>query len=114
MDIPVDFAFFTCIDTSFDSQKKTAFEEETKDLHGIDFLINVSNDINTKTEKENSFYEKVFSPKKIIVTNVLIIINILVYIISTISVQQTAQEQLQEASSGQAAAQPTQGLGIHP
>ncbi len=59
-------------------------EEETKDLHGIDFLINVSNDINTKTEKENSFYEKVFSPKKIIVTNVLIIINVLVYIISTI------------------------------
>ena len=57
-------------------------EEEIKDLHGLDFLINVSNDINNKTEKENEFYEKVFSPKKIVATKVLILINIIVFVLS--------------------------------
>ena len=57
-------------------------EEEIKDLHGLDFLLNVSNDINKKTEKENKLYEKVFKQKKIIVTNILIIINIIIYLLS--------------------------------
>lgn len=57
-------------------------EEEIKDLHGLDFLINVSNDINNKTEKENEFYEKVFSPKKIVATKVLILINVIVFVLS--------------------------------
>lgn len=57
-------------------------EEELKDLHGLDFLVNVSNDINQKTESENSFYEKVFSPKKIVVTKVLIVLNIIIFILS--------------------------------
>ena len=59
-------------------------EEEIKDLHGIDFLINVSNDINEKTLSENEFYEKVFSPKKIVATKVLIIVNVIVFILSFI------------------------------
>ncbi len=59
-------------------------EEEIKDLHGIDFLINVSNDINEKTLSENEFYEKVFSPKKIIATKVLIIVNVIIFILSFI------------------------------
>lgn len=57
-------------------------EEEVKNLHGLDFLINVSNDINNKTEKENEFYEKVFSPKKIVATKVLILINVIVFVLS--------------------------------
>lgn len=57
-------------------------EEEIKNLHGLDFLINVSNDINNKTEKENEFYEKVFSPKKIVATKVLILINVIVFVLS--------------------------------
>lgn len=60
-------------------------EEEIKDLHGLDFLINVSNDINKKTENDNKFYEKVFKPKKIVVTKMLILINILIYIISLLA-----------------------------
>ena len=56
--------------------------EEIKDLHGLDFLLNVSNDINNKTEKENRFYENVFKPKKIVVTKLLIMINVIVYILS--------------------------------
>ena len=59
-------------------------EEKIKDLHGIDFLINVSNDINEKTLSENEFYERVFSPKKIVATKVLIIVNVIVFILSFI------------------------------
>lgn len=57
-------------------------DEEIKDLHGLDFLINVSNDINKKTEKDNRFYESVFKPKKIVVTKLLILINVIIYIFS--------------------------------
>ena len=57
-------------------------EEEIKDLHGLEFLLNVSNDINKKTERENKFYESVFKQKKIIITNVLIIINIAMFLLS--------------------------------
>lgn len=56
-------------------------DEEVKDLHGLDFLINVSNDINKKTERDNKFYENVFKPKKIVVTKVLIWINVLIYLL---------------------------------
>ena len=59
-------------------------DEEIKDLHGLDFLLNVSNDINKKTEKENTFYEKVFSEKKIIITKILIGINLIVYALALI------------------------------
>lgn len=46
---------------------------------GLDFIINVTNDLNKKTEKENRNYEKTFKPKKIIATNVLMAICILFY-----------------------------------
>ena len=59
-------------------------DEKISGLHGLDFLLNVSNDINKKTEKENKFYEKVFSEKKIIITKILIGINIFIYILSLI------------------------------
>ncbi len=49
---------------------------------GIDFLVNITNDINKKTEATNKAYEKVFKPKKIIVIKALIIINILMYLIT--------------------------------
>ena len=54
-------------------------DEDIKNLHGLDFLINVSNDINKKTEKDNKFYEHVFKPKKIVITKLLILINIIVF-----------------------------------
>ena len=46
---------------------------------GLDFIINVTNDLNKKTERENKNYEKIFKPKKIIATNVLMIVCILFY-----------------------------------
>lgn len=60
-------------------------EEEIKDLHGLDFLINVSNDINKKTESDNKFYESVFKPKKIVITKLLILINVIIYVFSILA-----------------------------
>ncbi len=50
----------------------------TKD--GIDLVVNVTKDINKKTAKENKAFEKIFSPKKIVITKVLIVINVLLFI----------------------------------
>ncbi len=51
------------------------------DKDNVDLLINVTNDINEKTAKDNKVYESVFKPKKIIVTNVIITLCVLVYIL---------------------------------
>lgn len=50
----------------------------------LEFFINVTNDINKKTEANNSFYEKVFSKKYPIVTYTLIAINIFMYVLAMI------------------------------
>ena len=55
---------------------------DTKD--GIEFLINVTNDINKKTEKETKEYERVFKKKNINLTYIFLAINILIYIIGTV------------------------------
>lgn len=48
----------------------------------MDFFINVTNDINTKTEEKNRIYEKTFRKKRIVITYALIAINIIVFILS--------------------------------
>ena len=52
---------------------------------GIDLIINVTTDINEKTARDNKTYDKVFRPKKIIVTKVLIAINVLLFILTTLN-----------------------------
>ena len=52
------------------------------DTKGIDLIINVTNDINKKTAEENRRYEKTFSHKKIVVTNILIVLCIIVFVAS--------------------------------
>ena len=52
---------------------------DTKD--GLDLIINVTHDINEKTYKDNKLFEKVFSPKKIIMTKLIMLICIVMYII---------------------------------
>ena len=47
----------------------------------IDEIIDVTNDINKHTEEENTKYERVFKPKKIIITNIIIAICVLIFII---------------------------------
>jgi len=53
-----------------------------KKTDNIDNIIDVTEDINRKTETENKKFENVFSPKKIVVTKLLIIACILIYLIS--------------------------------
>ena len=45
-------------------------------------IIDVTEDINKKAEKENNKFEDIFKPKPIIVTKMLIIFNILLYIVT--------------------------------
>ena len=51
---------------------------------GLELIINVTNDINEKTEEENRKFEKVFSPKKLIVTKVIFVLCIAMYIVTAI------------------------------
>lgn len=55
-----------------------------KKENSLDLIVNITNDINQKTEKENESYEKVFKPKKIIVTNIIIAINVLLFAITIV------------------------------
>ena len=50
-----------------------------KDSKGIELMLNVTKDINKKTDKENRTYEKTFSPKKIVVTKAIISLCIAVF-----------------------------------
>ena len=61
-----------------------AFPNIEKDIintdNDVDLIVNVTNDINSKTAKENRKYEEVFKPKKIVVTYVLMALCTLIYI----------------------------------
>ncbi len=48
---------------------------------GLELIINVTNDINEKTEEENKKFNDVFSQKRIIFTNVISLICLIMYII---------------------------------
>lgn len=50
------------------------------DTKGIDLIINVTKDINEKTEEENKQYESTFRPKKIVCTNIIVMINIVLFV----------------------------------
>ncbi len=71
-------------DISHNKQLKDIFPNITKELiktkDNLDLVMNVTKDINKKTAKENKLFEQIFSPKKIIVTKALILINVLVFI----------------------------------
>lgn len=52
-----------------------------KDKAGLDLIVNVTNDINQKTIRDNEAYAKVFEPKKIIVTPILILLSLVIFIL---------------------------------
>lgn len=56
-------------------------EKLLKDTSGVDLIINVTKDINEKTERENKVYEKTFKPKRIVITNLLIIACLLMFLV---------------------------------
>ncbi len=66
------------IEKSFPSIK----DKMLVNLEGIDLIINVTKDINQKTEKRNKSYERTFKPKKIVVTNILIGICIVMFFLT--------------------------------
>ena len=51
---------------------------------GLELILNVTNDINEKTEEENKKFEKVFSPKKLIVTKIIFALCIIMYVVCII------------------------------
>ncbi len=55
-----------------------------EDIKGIDLVVNVSEDINKKTEKENKKFDAVFKPKKPIITNIIIVLNIVIFLLTYI------------------------------
>ncbi len=59
-------------------------EKLLKNTEGLDLIINVTEDINAKTAKNNQIYEATFKPKKIIVTYLLMAICVFFFFISFI------------------------------
>lgn len=55
------------------------------DSKGMELILNVTKDINEKTEKDNKIYESTFKPKKIVFTNILIAICIFLFFITFIA-----------------------------
>lgn len=53
--------------------------------NGLDLIINATNDINTKTAKDNKEYQDVFTPKKIVVTYCLMGLCCLVFLLEMVS-----------------------------
>lgn len=57
---------------------------DTKDK--LNFIVNVTKDINEKTEKNNKIYEETFKPKPVIFTKVLIALNVIIYLWAVMSI----------------------------
>ena len=55
-----------------------------KDSKGLDLILNVTEDINAKTEKNNRLYETTFKPKKIIITYLIMAICVFMFFLSFI------------------------------
>ena len=54
-------------------------EKLLKDTNGVELILNVTKDINQKTEKDNMLYERTFRPKKIVVTYLLILACVIMF-----------------------------------
>ncbi len=55
-----------------------------QDAAGIELILNVTKDINEKTSNDNKRYEKIFAPKKILVTYILIALCVLYFLFVSI------------------------------
>lgn len=54
--------------------------------NSFDTFIKITSDINQKSEEKEKRFENIFAPKKIIITKVLIIINVLLFILTLLDV----------------------------
>jgi rhomboid protease GluP len=55
-----------------------------KEDNGLDLILNVSNEINNKTEKENKVYESIFKPKKTYFTYIIMGLCVLMFLLTYI------------------------------
>jgi hypothetical protein len=55
-----------------------------KEDNGLDLILNVSNEINNKTEKENKVYESIFKPKKTYFTYIIMGLCVLMFLLTSI------------------------------
>ena len=53
--------------------------------NGMEMIINITNDINKKTEKENKIYENIFKQKKVVITNIIIALCVIVFAATILS-----------------------------
>jgi len=60
-------------------------EKLLDESNGMDLILNVTKDINEKTEKENKVYESTFKPKKIVITTLLIALCIGIFFLTFIA-----------------------------
>ncbi len=56
-----------------------------QDTEGLELILNVTEDINKKNEKNNKIYESTFRPKKIVVTYALMLLCIIMFILTYIA-----------------------------
>lgn len=61
-------------------------QDKIKSSDNMDFFINVTNDINSTTEKKTKLYEKTFGKKTTWVTYLLIMINIIIYLLQLLGI----------------------------
>ncbi|MEG1288379.1 MAG: rhomboid family intramembrane serine protease, partial [Bacilli bacterium] len=54
-------------------------DELISSKNGVDLIVNVTKDINDKTEKSNKQFSKIFAPKKIFITKSLIVVCIIMF-----------------------------------
>lgn len=59
-------------------------DELFESTDGLEFLVNITNDINQKTVKENEKYNEVFAPKKVIFSSIISLICLVMYFIVAI------------------------------
>lgn len=59
-------------------------EKLLKDTSGVELIINVTKDINAKTERDNKVYEKTFTPKPIVITYLLILACVITFFVDFI------------------------------
>ena len=55
---------------------KTMTLKKTDDVENF---IKLTNDINEKSEADNKEYERIFTPKRIVITNILVVLNIIMF-----------------------------------
>ena len=55
---------------------KTMTLKKTDDVENF---IKLTNDINEKSEADNKEYERIFKPKRIVITNILVVLNIIMF-----------------------------------